>query len=109
MTAGNSSSGTFRTIQGKALPPKAAGRPVGGAPGAPCMILARGFADIEAPALGRCAPWNSTSTRRWTNFITHTHPHKGEAVPHMLTKDEQANPYRSLQPSSRDFVAVLAR
>jgi len=27
----------------------------------------------------------------------------------MLTKDEQPNPYRYLQPSSRDFVAVLAR
>src|ERR1035437_4271240 len=46
---------------------------------------------------------------QWTNFITYTHPSPGEAVPHMLTKDEQANPYRYLQPSSRDFVAVLAR
>ena len=46
---------------------------------------------------------------QWTNFMTYTHPSKGEAVPHMLTKDEQANPYRYLQPSSRDFVAVLAR
>jgi hypothetical protein len=45
----------------------------------------------------------------WTNFITYTHPSKGEAVPHMLTKDMQPNPYRYLQPSSRDFVAVLAR
>jgi hypothetical protein len=45
----------------------------------------------------------------WTNFMTYSHPSKGEAVPHMLTKDEQANPYRYLQPSSRDFVAVLAR
>src|ERR1035437_9284926 len=45
----------------------------------------------------------------WTNFITYTHPSPGEAVPHMLTKDEQANPYRYLQLSSRDFVAVLAR
>ena len=45
----------------------------------------------------------------WTNFITYTHPSKGVAVPHMLTKDEQPNPYRYLQPSSRDFVAVLAR
>ena len=45
----------------------------------------------------------------WTNFITYTHPSPGEAVPQMLTKDEQANPYRYLQPSSRDFVAVLAR
>jgi uncharacterized protein YigE (DUF2233 family) len=45
----------------------------------------------------------------WTNFMTYTHPRKGEAVPHMLTKDAQANPYRYLQPSSRDFVAVLAR
>ena len=45
----------------------------------------------------------------WTNFITYTHPSQGVAVPHMLTKDEQPNPYRYLQPSSRDFVAVLAR
>jgi hypothetical protein len=45
----------------------------------------------------------------WTNFMTYTHPRPGEAVPHMLTKDEQANPYRYLQPSSRDFVSVLAR
>jgi len=27
----------------------------------------------------------------------------------MLTKDEHPNPYRYLQPSSRDFVAVLTR
>jgi hypothetical protein len=27
----------------------------------------------------------------------------------MLTKDEHPNPYRYLQPSSRDFVAVSAR
>jgi len=46
---------------------------------------------------------------QWTNFITYTHPSPGEAVPHKLTKDEQANPYRYLQPSSRDFIAVLAR
>jgi hypothetical protein len=45
----------------------------------------------------------------WTNFITYTHPSQGAAVPHMLTRDEQPNPYRYLQPSSRDFVAVLAR
>jgi Phosphodiester glycosidase len=46
---------------------------------------------------------------QWTNFITYTHPRKGVAVPHMLTKNEQPNPYRYLQPSSRDFAAVLAR
>jgi Phosphodiester glycosidase len=45
----------------------------------------------------------------WTNFMTYRHPSKGVAVPHMLTTDEQPNPYRYLQPSSRDFVAVLAR
>ena len=45
----------------------------------------------------------------WTNFITYTHQGNGVAVPHMLTKDEQPNPYRYLQPSARDFVAVLAR
>jgi len=47
--------------------------------------------------------------RSWTNFITYTHPGRGVAVPHMLTSDEQPNPYRYLQPSSRDFVAVLPR
>jgi hypothetical protein len=47
--------------------------------------------------------------RAWTNFITYTHPGNGVAVPHMLTRDEQPNPYRYLQPSSRDFVAVLPR
>jgi hypothetical protein len=45
----------------------------------------------------------------WTNFITYTHPGKGVAVPQMLTRDERPNPYRYLQPSSRDFVAVLPR
>ena len=45
----------------------------------------------------------------WTNFITYTHPSNGVAVPQMLTKDEHPNPYRYLQPSSRDFVAVLTR
>ena len=45
----------------------------------------------------------------WTNFMTYTHPRKGVAEPHMLTSDEQPNPYRYLEPSSRDFVAVLAR
>jgi Phosphodiester glycosidase len=45
----------------------------------------------------------------WTNFITYAHPSKGVAVPHMLTSDEHPNPYRYLQPSPRDFVAVLAR
>jgi hypothetical protein len=44
----------------------------------------------------------------WTNFMTYTHPRKNEAVPRMLSKDMQPNPGRYLQPSSRDFVAVLA-
>ena len=44
----------------------------------------------------------------WTNFMTYTHPRKGEAVPRMLSKDMQPNPFRYLQPSSRDFIAVLA-
>ena len=47
--------------------------------------------------------------KAWTNFITYTHPSPGIAVPHMLTADEQPNPSRYLQPSTRDFVAVLAR
>ena len=45
----------------------------------------------------------------WTNFITYTHPSQGVSVPHMLTSNEHPNPYRYLQPSSRDFVAVLGR
>jgi uncharacterized protein YigE (DUF2233 family) len=45
----------------------------------------------------------------WTNFITYSHPSQGVSVPHMLTSNEHPNPYRYLQPSSRDFVAVLAR
>jgi uncharacterized protein YigE (DUF2233 family) len=47
--------------------------------------------------------------KSWTNFITYSHPGKGIAVPQMLTKNEHPDPYRYLQPSSRDFVAVLAR
>lgn len=45
----------------------------------------------------------------WTNFMTYTHPSHDVAVPHMLNTDAVPNPYRYLQPSSRDFVAVLAR
>jgi len=47
--------------------------------------------------------------KAWTNFITYTHPSPGVALPQMLTKDAHPNPYRYLQPSSRDFVAVHAR
>jgi hypothetical protein len=44
-----------------------------------------------------------------TNVITYTHAGNGVAVPQMLPQNEHPNPYRCLQPSSRDFVAVLAR
>lgn len=44
----------------------------------------------------------------WTSFMTYTHG-AGAAVPHLLTRDEQPNPYRYLQTSSRDFVAVYGR
>jgi len=47
--------------------------------------------------------------KAWTSFMTYSHPGPGMAVPHMLTADEQPNPSRYLQPSSRDFVAVLPR
>ena len=47
--------------------------------------------------------------KAWTNFITYTHPSTGVAVPHMLNSNAHPNPYRYLQPSSRDFVAVLPR
>jgi hypothetical protein len=45
----------------------------------------------------------------WTHFMTYTHPNQGDAVPHMLTQDQLPEPYRYLQPSSRDFVEVLPR
>lgn len=45
----------------------------------------------------------------WTNFITYTHPNATTAVPHMLTPDEHPNPWRYLQPSTRDFVSVVGR
>ncbi len=47
--------------------------------------------------------------RDWTNFLTYAHPSPGMAVPHQLTYDSSINPYRYLNPSSRDFVAVLPR
>ena len=43
-----------------------------------------------------------------TDVITYTHAGNGVAVPQMLPQNEHPNPYRCLQPSSRDFVAVLA-
>ncbi len=45
----------------------------------------------------------------WTNFMTYSHPSHGVAVPHMINSDARPNPYRYLYPSSRDFVAVMAR
>lgn len=47
--------------------------------------------------------------RDWTNFITYTHPGPGVAQPHKLTSDMRPNSYRYLNPSTRDFVAVLPR
>jgi hypothetical protein len=44
-----------------------------------------------------------------TNVITYTHTGNGVAVPQMLPQNEHPNPSRCLQPSSRDFIAVLAR
>jgi len=43
----------------------------------------------------------------WTNFLTYAHPSTGTAVPRKLIASQVPNPYRYLQPSSRDFVAVL--
>lgn len=46
----------------------------------------------------------------WTNYITYTHPSPGTATPSVLpppNSSVRANRY--LQPSSRDFVAVLPR
>jgi hypothetical protein len=45
----------------------------------------------------------------WTNFIAYTHPTPSTATPHMIPPDAKPNPSRYLQPSSRDFVAVLGR
>ena len=71
------------------------------------------FATLALASLSQAAaPANdlfSKATRVTADFITYTHPSPGIAVPHMLTADEQPNPSRYLQPSTRDFVAVLAR
>ena len=46
----------------------------------------------------------------WTNYITYSHPSPGTATPTVLPPANAAvNPTRYLQPSSRDFVAVLPR
>ncbi len=45
----------------------------------------------------------------WTNYLTYSHPSAGTATPHKLISSQVPNPYRYLQPSSRDFVMVLAR
>jgi uncharacterized protein YigE (DUF2233 family) len=46
----------------------------------------------------------------WTNYITYSHPSPGSAVPAVLPPpNASVNPSRYLQPSSRDFVAVLPR
>jgi hypothetical protein len=60
-------------------------------------------------AAGAVSAMELDINKAWTNFMTYTHPSAGVAVPHMLTKDAHPNPYRYLQPSSRDFVAVSAR
>jgi uncharacterized protein YigE (DUF2233 family) len=46
----------------------------------------------------------------WTNYITYSHPSPGSAIPSLLPPaNASVNPNRYLQPSSRDFVAVLPR
>lgn len=45
----------------------------------------------------------------WTNFLLYHHGSGGSVTPDKLTPDEVPNSYRYLQPSSRDFVAVLPR
>jgi Phosphodiester glycosidase len=46
----------------------------------------------------------------WTNYITYSHPSPGTATPSLLPPaNSSVNPNRYLQPSSRDFVAVLPR
>ncbi|WP_228489194.1 phosphodiester glycosidase family protein [Raineyella fluvialis] len=42
----------------------------------------------------------------WTSFITYSHSNGGNS-PKKLTDDETAAADRYLQPSSRDFVAVM--
>jgi hypothetical protein len=61
--------------------------------------------DDARAARARALDLNQSST----NVITYTHAGNGIAVPQMLPQNEHPNPYRDLQPSSRDFVAVLAR
>ena len=46
----------------------------------------------------------------WTNYITYSHPSPGVATPSVLPPaNPKVSPNRYLQPSSRDFVAVLPR
>ena len=46
----------------------------------------------------------------WTNYITYTHPTTGTAAPSVLPPpNASVHANRYLQPSSRDFVAVLPR
>lgn len=46
----------------------------------------------------------------WTNYITYSHPSPGTATPTVLPPaNPKVNPNRYIQPSSRDFVAVLPR
>ncbi len=45
----------------------------------------------------------------WTNYLLYDHGAGGSVTPTKLTRDEVPNAYRYLQPSSRDFVAVLPR
>ncbi len=46
----------------------------------------------------------------WTNYITYTHPSPGVAIPNVLPPpNASVHANRYLQPSSRDFVAVLPR
>ena len=46
----------------------------------------------------------------WTNYITYSHPSPGTATPSVLPPaNPKVSPNRYLQPSSRDFVAVLPR
>jgi len=46
----------------------------------------------------------------WTNYITYSHPSPGIAAPSVLPPpNSSVSANRYLQPSSRDFVAVLPR
>jgi hypothetical protein len=71
-------------------------------------LSVRTLANLEHAA-GAVRAMELDINKDWTNFLTYSHSASGGVTPSRLTPDEVPNPYRYLQSSSRDFVAVLPR